>query len=242
MSLSAIATATNTADPVRRLVRWLVAIDLALIVAYLVEEASGQPIERLGQLLDVGDETSVATWYSVVKLFAVAALALTLAASRLRSDDPAREWRDWLVAALGLAILLISIDEVTQIHEWIGVKSDALLEDGDRASSPLPETGLWTILVGIPAAIAFAAMLTLVRPRLNDRPGCFALIAGGMAVLLIGAVGFESLANVFDDPDSVGFHINAALEEGFEMLGATAMGAGFLLLTRPTVSLDLGQR
>lgn len=239
MSLSATATASKTTDHVRRLVRWLIAIDLALIVGYLVEEASGQPIERVGQLLDVGDETSVATWYSVVKLFAVASLALALAASQLRSRRDARDWRDWLVAALGLAILLISIDEVTQIHEWIGVKSDALLEDGDRASSPLPETGLWTILVGIPAVIGFAATLWLVRPRLDRRPGCYALIAGGMAVLLVGAVGFESLANVFDDPDSVGFHINAALEEGFEMLGATAMAAGFLRLTRPTVHLDL---
>ena len=232
-------TTTTTIDPGRRLVASLLILDAALVVAYLVEEASGQPIDRLGQLLDVGDETSVSTWYSVVKLFAVAALALTFAWSHLRVDAAQRDRRDWLLVALGLGILLISIDEITQIHEWIGVRSDALLEDGDRASSPLPETGLWTILIGIPAVIMFAAMLYLLRPRLNAQPGAYRLVAGGMAVLLIGATGFESLSNVFDDPDSAGFHITSAFEEGFEMLGATAMAAGFLRLMRPTVTLDL---
>ena len=212
----------------------LLAIDAALLLAYVSNYFVGQPFYKLTALLDLNGERSICVWYSSLKLFLVAALA-GLHATR---HFGARDLGSWLVAGFALVLLLLSMDEIVQIHEWIGRQTDALLPNADRTATFFQHTGIWTLLVGVPFAAAFAALLLAIKAKLALEPGCFAKIVTGMALFFLGALGFETISNAFDDMLSLGYVILVCLEEGCEMLGATRVFWGLYGLTAHAIVVD----
>ena len=83
-------------------------IDLGLCAVYLIDVLIGQPYFKITMLLTLG-ESSVATWYSVVKLFSISVLGSIFA--------PYRSAKYLAIAVISKkqAIRGIGIDKVAQL-------------------------------------------------------------------------------------------------------------------------------
>jgi hypothetical protein len=101
----------------------------------------GRPIHELNVLLDLDGERNLPTWYSSIKLFAIAA-CLGLLAWIERSSKGSL-----LFAALALVFLGFSADEIIQAHEALGERLDDLLPGGDRRNTVFVETGIWMFIL-----------------------------------------------------------------------------------------------
>lgn len=215
----------------------LVIVDLVLVAAYFGHVAIGQPTFKVRELLDLNSEASLAVWYSSVKLLAVAfvtgVFAVALTRVRNRETSPVGAY---MLGVLALMVLAMSIDEIVQLHEWASARTDALLPEGTRDSTAFQHTGIWTIVVGIPAAIAFGFVLRGARSEFRPEDARFWQFAGGLFLLLLGALGIETLSNTADDIESTAFKVMVGFEEALEMLGATLMFAGIVGRTRPSLA------
>jgi hypothetical protein len=209
---------------------WLLfALDLALTLAYIADYLAGSPSVQLRHWLDLGDERSLATWYSSMQWFC-AALLFGLIPASLRKR-PSRT----VLALAGVALLCLvfSVDEAIGVHEWLGRKSDALLPGGDRHNTSLWRTGVWPLLIGMPAAGAVALLLgALWRGLSADERAAGRTLIAGFAILFCGAVGVELFSNLNDArPEHRALVVlQCSLEELLEMIGVTAIvwsGYGF---------------
>ena len=122
--------------------------------------------------------------------------------------------------ALPLAVLFMSLDEIAEIHEKIGVKSDRLLPDGSRALTPFPHTGIWMFLVGLPFLLVILFVFRRLMRSSTIRASSFRRILFGFLTLVAGTGGVEVWANfTFDDP--LMRVVQVSLEEGLELVGGT---------------------
>ena len=206
--------------PVPRLPHLLVvlaAVSVALTALSYLGLVSGHPLFVSGEaghrLVDVGTEANIPTWWSATLLSLGAAGCLARGARRDPLDSPGSTGFAWFACAAGLAAL--SLDELASIHELLFVAGDRLAPGAFAFS--------W-LVIGIPLALALAAGAVLVARRLPRRAR--ALLLGGLAVFLIGAVGLEWLGSELTARDAYGTRLGVAayhLEELAEMLGAALM-------------------
>jgi hypothetical protein len=198
-------------------IRVLLIINLALGLAYVLDYLIGRPYRPLTQFLDLNGECNLPTWYSSVQWFAVAAL-LGLFAQRNASRA---SLRSWLLFALPLIFLAFSLDEVAQIHEAVGKRSDAFVI-GDRAQSMFVRTGIWMFVVGVPFAAFFVALILLTRDFFRHAGAALVIVLVGVGILIVGAAGIELLRN-WVAPGSAYDILQAFFEELCEMSGSTVV-------------------
>lgn len=213
-------------------------INLALGLAYVVDYLIGRPYRPLTVFLDLNGECNLPTWYSSIQWFAVAAM---LGMFAMRNVSHASR-RSWLLLALPLIFLAFSLDEVAQIHEAVGKRSDALFI-GDRAQSMFSRTGIWMFVIGLPFAALLVTLILLTRDFFSHAPGALVKAMVGIGILFVGAMGIELLRN-WAAPDTAFDVMQAFLEEFCEMTGSTIVlwgsyellggdGAPFRPETRP---------
>jgi hypothetical protein len=190
--------------------------DVALVSVYVANQVVGAPFDTLTRLLDLNGESSISTWYSVIQLACVAALAGLFAS---RNIHPGRV-STWPLLLLPLVFLALSMDELVQIHEWLGQKSDVLLPGNTRANTIFPETGIWMFLIGIPFVVGFLGITFILRRYLCTVPRVLPKLLLGIAIFITGAVLIEILSN-YTDYGSIWYYLEAVCEEGCEMLGVT---------------------
>jgi hypothetical protein len=201
------------------------ALDAILVGLYLVERATRPWPHGVSQFFDLNREGNLPTWFSSVQWLCVAAL-LGAFAWRLvrRSEAGGRP-----LLALAFLFLCLSLDEVAQIHERLGLRSDRLLPNGTRAGGPFPYTGIWMFVVGIPVLVLFAIAIRGAAARLQRAPGAFTRIAIGLALTAVGALLFDLIGNL-------GFYWRGSvfppIEEALELVGATVALWGSLDLLR----------
>jgi hypothetical protein len=134
--------------------------------------------------------------------------------------------------------LAFSIDETIQLHEFVGVQTDALLPGGTRVSTLFSETGLFFLVVGVPAAILVGVLLAAVRPFLRVPEGAFRKVVIAVSMMFIGAVAVDFLAN-FVEVRSAPALVLVYVEESLEMAGASVMlWAGHALVAAPVSPRD----
>lgn len=196
----------------------LFGINLALGVLYIANYYAGQPVPKLNSFLDLNGEHNLPTWYSSVQWFSVAALLGLFAYRHLHRYA----LRSWMLAMLPLVFLAMSLDEVAEIHEWIGQKSDVLLPGGDRQHSVFSYTGIWMFVLGVPFFVIFSLMVYSVRHYFLAAPGALFKVFLGMVILLVGALGIETISNFVDRDETVGV-FTILFEEVFELFGVTVV-------------------
>jgi hypothetical protein len=207
----------------------LLAIDLALAIAYAGHFVLGNPSTTLRHFLDLDGEEDLSTWYSSVQWFCVGAVFWVFAERNVVRVHI----RSWLLVLLPVIFLTFSLDEVAGIHEFLGHESDALFPSGRRDASPFSTTGLWFLAIGIPFVILFAALIVSLRPLLARSRRAAKLLLVGMSLFLLAAVGVEALSN-FVTPGSFAGMIQVVVEELTEMVAATlVMWSGYELLRDP---------
>jgi hypothetical protein len=172
--------------------------------------AADRAPDRFQRFVDLNAEGNLPTWYSVV-LMAAAAAAVFAVAGRRRSLDEA-DWTTWY--GLGAVVALMSLDEMTSLHEAAGHLID------ERVDVPVFGKYAW-IIPGTVAAIAAGwVLLRAVRPL----PTMTRRRLTGAATVFIGAaLGIEVLeALLLNDGHNYlgdGMHVLTGTQECLEMLG-----------------------
>jgi len=200
------------------LVVLLFAIDLALATAYYANYLLGQPFGLLTLELDLNGEGNVPTWYASVKWAFAGLVFLGVAWPRFQP----KRLSTYPILLVPLLCLLLSMDEVAQLHEQIGQRSDVLLPGGHRSGTLVSRTGIWMILL-IPPACVLGVVGGLALAR-EYEPHRRILIRAGYAALafVLAAGGVELLSNVVWPQPHLDV-LQVLVEETGEMLAATAV-------------------
>jgi len=196
----------------------LLAADLVLAMAYLVNELFGRPRDGLTRLLDLNGEANLPAWYSAMQAFIAAMLLWTFARRNATRADRASLVL-WLAPAV---LLLMSCDEIAQLHERFGGHTDALLPGGSRENTVFVYTGIWMFVAGIPFVIFLAWLLVRTRPYFAISRGASALFAAGFAALLLGSLVMDGVSNAFA-MHSMSYNLVILGEEVLEMTGMTGI-------------------
>jgi hypothetical protein len=197
-------------DP-RRAALCLLMIDSFLAGAFFVLRALGHSAE----MLDIGAERSIPTWYSTTKLFVLAQVLGLIA------------WLTWrrsrrhgsLFLLLGLVALVLSIDEIVQLHERYGLFVEPLLLGRTRDELLFHRSGYWMVALGPPLALALAVLLWMMARHVR-MPRAVALRGlAGVALFLVSATVIEALGNFAEG--YAARTIQVTVEEAGEMMGIT---------------------
>jgi len=203
------------------LVTALLVVDAVLVVAYLADATAGRPWRSLTRFLDLDAEDNLPTWYSSMQWMLCGAIFAVFAWRNARWTVRS-SWSLWL---LPLLFAGLSLDEVAQVHEWLGRRTDVLLKGGTRYTSAFPVSGIWMFVIGVPFIVVLAVIVNGVRPYFAGALRALWLTCLGMAVMLAGAIGVETLSN-FVVAGSVWATIEVAVEECLEMVGSTIVAWG----------------
>lgn len=190
-----------------------------------------ETLENFFDILSVGQDTSIPTWYSSIILL-IAALLL-LAIGLIRSQEQHKYAKHWLILSTILAFM--SLDEVATIHEWSG-----MLIHVPEAKGLLHYS--WVVFgmafVGI-AALYFYRFLRHLPPRTRTLFIVSALIFVG------GAIGVEmyNARIIYTGYRPLAYRTFTTLEELCEMVGVNLLIYALLLYLKDLLgsgSVQLG--
>ncbi|MDY7102793.1 MAG: hypothetical protein S0880_16550 [Actinomycetota bacterium] len=217
----------------RKVVIGLASVQVLVSIANAVDWMAGRPSWRISSLVDLERESSIGTWLHTVALLGGAVTLAVVTAATVRADR-----RAWPLLLIPLALLGLSVDEVVQMHEWLGRSIEGATV-GEGNSGALSDTGPWVVLA-VPFAIGLALVLRRAQPYLRSAPTAHRLLIGGFVVYLAGAAGMELLRNVVDEGGAA--HLaQVIVEEGLEGLGAIGvLWAGLMLLDRASLRIAIG--
>ena len=199
-------------DPRRLLGRLLAFLILAqvllvamhfVVTTFFADWASQAYDGHIG-VFDLDDEATLAVWFSSSQLLVLSLVSLLLS----WSDEVRTMWLDsapmWRYS--GAILFIMSVDEVAGFHEMFGNAMTLLLPQ-----VPIHPSLWWSIPYAIALApvFGFALFRSVGKPKLVT-----ATVCSGLLWVAANALEFFFLL-----PDA----INVALEEGFEMLGATVL-------------------
>lgn len=196
--------------------RVVLAIAAVLVMAHFAALAIGvgRPGFEIPQAIRLGGELNIGTWFSSALHLVNAGLLALLAANSVRAERVR-----WIL--LGLAVLVVSMDEVSANHEQVGYVLHTALGTG----------GFLTYAWIIPAAVLVAVVAAVCGPMVLRRPGG-RLVAVAAAVFVAGAIGVEAIEGWWFDAtgnaDDVVHVALSGVEEGLEMLGLIVAMAGLL--------------
>lgn len=192
------------------------AFDLALIFLYLIDWSMGQPFWKLTTFVDIDGESNLPAWYSSIQLLVISIFFFVFA----REKFDGRDKGTWFLPVLPLVFVAMSLDEIAQIHEWLGLKSDVLLTGGSRVNTPFHLTGIWMFLFGIPFFVLMLSLFYFLRRFIRERKGILKKYMVGLFIFFGSAAGIEALSN-FVSNQGMAYMIMQCLEELGEMAGAT---------------------
>ncbi len=185
------------------------------------------------QLVKLGEENNIPTWFSSVQLFAIAAVLSPIVVRDAQRTRP----RTWILGIVPGLFAFLSLDEVAMIHERIGaaLKTDLGIGTGLR-------TGPW-MLVFLPLVGVLVLISAVVfSPYLRGRRDVLVLAVAGLFLYGLSAAGFEGIAN-FVAEDSLVTKLLGFIEEIGEMLAANIIfWAALLVAHHEGVQLELGAR
>jgi hypothetical protein len=196
----------------------LIAIELLLVALYIGNWAIGRPFSKLTYLTDMDGEASICCWFSVVQLSFAATISMVIAYARFERKNIL----SWSLFGIPIVLILLSMDEQVQIHEWLGVRSDILLEGGSRANTPYSQTGIWSFLLGIPFMACFLTYIYLLKKYVRDAFN-YTIFTFGILIFLFGAMTHDALSNIFPDTTILSGVIVVSCEEFLEMFGVTVI-------------------
>ena len=210
-------------------------IDIAFGVVYFANYLAGSPLGILDGLIDLDREGNLPTVYSSINWFCAATLFAIFAFTNFER----KKRKTWPLMLLPLLFISFSIDEVSQIHEKLGARSDFFLEGGSRNNTVFSYTGIWMFIIGIPFIILFIILIRSILDYFRATPRALSMIILGMGIMLTGAIGIEILSN-FVIAGSIHNVIQVLAEEMCELIGATiVIWGGYELLLNYGFSIHL---
>ena len=157
-----------------------------------------------------GDGNLPAAFSALLLLSAAAVCAVNARADRDRPQGRPRHWR-----FLALAFVVMTVDELAGLHEFLDRPTAALVGGGDG--------GLLTFAWVLPAAILVLGLAVAYLPFLAGLPRSIAVrmvLAG--AVYVLGAVGLDAVSGSFwaaEGRGSAAYMATSIVEETAEIVG-----------------------
>lgn len=195
----------------------LLVVALSLTAPLVTGQGRGET--PFSEYFDVNVEGNFPTWWSVAQLAAAATSLLFVAVlAQHQNIKGAAAW--WILGAL---VLLLCLDEGTQLHERL----DALV----LQFVDVPDDRLIWLVLGIPLAAAVLVLAIISARRLPEEST--RLIVLGVATLLFAAIGLEFVTGelVRLGAPTVALDGLTHLEELLELV------AGSLLLVAPLAAV-----
>ena len=170
-------------------------------------------------LFHVDREGNLAAWISSFVMMLSAIIAWSIAESRPDAGESTRTgWR-----FVALALFLMSIDEVAQIHEWVGSVVQPALPEWGFLYFGWVAVGLLIIAAVTPFFIKFVRTLPS-STRLH--------MVAGATLFLLGAVGVEMVTAVYmasaENKQSLTYITLSHIEEFLEMIGLIVVMKGLM--------------
>jgi hypothetical protein len=241
MSWNAKFDLSYTADDARRLLFFLLSAEALLVIGYCIVWiiAPGFKWGPISSLLDLDRESSIPTWFSSMQLFAVG-LVLILQAR------VAKDLKIYLFV-LGIGFFFLSMDEAAAIHEKLIEVAKKLDLQWFLRLTFMGNHRAWMVpyvLVGVAVLLAGYRSVLLIWRNFHREA---LWVAFGLAIFLLGGIGLEELSFEFQPAGSeLYYNLAVAAEESLEMVGASFMLYGFMLLRfkiQPeTAGLSVAQR
>ena len=184
-------------------------------------------------LVDLGRENNIPTWFSSVQLFTIAAILSVI----VIRDMDLRKLSTWTLAVVPGMFALLSLDEVAMFHERLGrwLKISGEVGTGLR-------TGPWVLIFVPLVGLLTVASAIVFWPYLKGRRDVLALVVLGFAAFGLSAVGLELLANLWVDQAKVPRVLGYAEEVG-EMLAANIiLWSAVLVVQHEGIHIEFGTR
>ncbi len=209
------ASLTSSSDFARKAFGITVLCQIVLIAIYWIDILTGSHFETFHSLFDLDSEANIPTWFSSAQLLC-ATLAFWHAATKRRATRV-------LFLLVGVATLLVSIDETAQIHErvtwWMG----------QRYVDWLPRfagANFWVVMLTVAILIAVCQVLAtdVISVWQNHRRATLIAFLG-VIIGVTGGMGVETIGyKIFHGPSpSLWYKLEVTVEEGMEMFGASLL-------------------
>ena len=176
----------------------------------------------LSRILNLGEEASIGTWFSSVQWTLVGILAWRYFQNQMQRKAKGA----FFLIGFPLIFFAFSLDEVAQIHESLGQIADQRFLGASYQDSWFHLTGIWMLALGIPVVLGLGVLFFFLRRFFPLKQGG-RLVLLGFAVFFLGALGMETISNLFQSSQDWGIVVETAIEEEMEMLGVTLLFWGF---------------
>ena len=179
-------------------------------------------------LVNLGVESNVPTWFTSMQFLVIALTLSTLAFREVQQRRP----RSWALLSAPILFLVLSIDEIAMLHE----RAEKL---GESGSSAMWQTGL------LPLAIAGLVVLGAVAavalwPYVRGRSDALLLFGAGIGILAVAAVVLELAAGSVQETSLAYRGLGFAEEYGEMLAGTLMLWASIVVLRYEGIRLDLG--
>ena len=210
----------------RKLLLTLICIELLLVVAYGIDAWIQGPEGQLHELINLDGEANLPTWFSSFQLALIALSFWTLAARARATERPSRRF----LRTSGGFFLLLSMDETAMFHERITASIGSRYIDWvpGYLANHIGDAIVCVLIAAACGAVAFPHLRGLWR---RSRHASLVLLAG-CVIYLTGAAVLETIGyEMLNAGVSLSlYRVEVATEEFFEMLGASLILYGVLLL------------
>jgi hypothetical protein len=202
------------------LAKSLVAFTVSLVAVNFINQLLGEPQHLVTRMIDLDTEANLPTWFSGC-LHAIAAYFAYQVSIIAGSHRGRRLWQ-----VVSLVFVLMSCDEVAQIHESVGVYFV-----NHHSSMARLKISPWLVVLGVPLLAGFAILARKVSLYIK-RPKTRFYFGIGLLCLIGGAFILESTLRLqfFQSLGKIRWIwlLEKDLEEGLEMVGVILMIRGLL--------------
>lgn len=184
------------------------------------------------EILKVGEESNLPTWYSASQLFTI---GLILSAIAFR-DTEGRGLRSRALVAVPGLFFFLSLDEIAMIHERLGAWLQTFGIGTDMRTAPW--MFIYLPLIAVLGGIALWSFWPYLRGRRD------VLVLGFLGVALFGfsAVGLESVSNFTPDGGYQQKGLGFAEEYGEMLAGSLLLWSAVLVTRAEGIRIQLGRR
>lgn len=180
-----------------------------LILLNIINILIGKPFFQITRLIDFDYEGNFTTWFSSFILGIAAFYAYKCSVS-VSENIVVKMWK-----LLSAWLILMSCDEVAQIHEHLGETIHKyLISSVDVGHSK------WVVVLGPIILVIVLIFCLKIRKHLKQYPNAKKYLLIGMVIYIVGAFLLEFLVNFFNyDSLRWVWTLESILEESFEMIG-----------------------
>ena len=172
------------------------------------------------RLFNMGAEASIPTYFSTLQLFLAALLLSLISRNEYETSNPDR-WR-WALLALGL--LIMSVDEVAQIHDVL--VADIVRPIVREAQGFSSDKWYYVVFGEMPWLVAYLPLVGLLFavyvPFLRRLPRRYLILFISAGIMFVGgAMGLDMVEGYLNSENIRGliFQVNRMVEETCEMAG-----------------------